>query len=240
MSLVDTRLGRFASPLRARSLLTVRAAISSASSSGRPRSSRLSRMCSYCRSRLRLHHLGISQRPRANSWMRSLRASSFSSALRASCSSCFLRSCALARSFHASMLIIEDWPTPRPRRQTWAMSHPARPKVLFILGTQRGGTTIVGRMVGTLPHCVYAGEVRKLCEVGLVEGRRCGCGLAYDECPVWSQAVPAALAGHDAAWAQEAQRRAAPPRRSAAHLLALVRRGPAHAAADPYPQLLAR
>ncbi len=52
------RAGAFlASPARARSLFTVRAAISSAASSERPRSFRPSLMCSYCRSRLALHAL---------------------------------------------------------------------------------------------------------------------------------------------------------------------------------------
>src|SRR4051794_26828861 len=59
MSVFDSRLGSFASPWRARSLLTVRAAISSALSSDLPRSSRLSLMCSYCRSRFGLAPLGM-------------------------------------------------------------------------------------------------------------------------------------------------------------------------------------
>src|SRR4029450_2187438 len=55
MSRVDVGLEVLASPERARSLLTVRAAISSAVSSSRPRCSRPCLMCSYCRSRLALH-----------------------------------------------------------------------------------------------------------------------------------------------------------------------------------------
>src|SRR3954454_937362 len=55
MSSVDVRLAVLASPARALSLLTVRAAISSALSSGSPRSSRPSLMCSYWRSRLLFH-----------------------------------------------------------------------------------------------------------------------------------------------------------------------------------------
>src|SRR3954452_18636536 len=54
MSLVEDRLAVFASPARARSLFTVRAAISSAVSSSSPRSSRPSLMWSYWRSRLLL------------------------------------------------------------------------------------------------------------------------------------------------------------------------------------------
>ncbi len=52
---MDVRLDSLASPARARSLLTVRAAISSARSSLSPRSSNPSLMCWYCRSRLSLH-----------------------------------------------------------------------------------------------------------------------------------------------------------------------------------------
>ena len=51
---MDVRLLSSASPCRARSLLTVRAAISSATLSLRPRSSRPSLMCSYWRSRFLL------------------------------------------------------------------------------------------------------------------------------------------------------------------------------------------
>jgi hypothetical protein len=58
MSRADVRLAVLASPDRARSLFTVRAAISSAISSARlvpsPRRSALALMCSYCRSRFGL------------------------------------------------------------------------------------------------------------------------------------------------------------------------------------------
>src|ERR1700709_2684121 len=59
MSSVDARLACLASPARARSLFTVRAAISSAVSSLRPWSSRPSLMCSYCRSRFALQAFGM-------------------------------------------------------------------------------------------------------------------------------------------------------------------------------------
>ena len=52
MSSVEVLLARCASPARARSLLTVRAAISFAISGARPLSSRLSSMCSYWRAPL--------------------------------------------------------------------------------------------------------------------------------------------------------------------------------------------
>src|SRR3954454_9428183 len=59
MSRREVRDDSLASPLRARSLLTVRAAISLAFLVDAPCSFSLSTMCSYCRSRLALHALGI-------------------------------------------------------------------------------------------------------------------------------------------------------------------------------------
>src|ERR1700746_611845 len=60
MSCFDVRLAVLASPDRARSLFTVRAAISSARLVLWPRCSALSLMCSYCRSRFGLDPLGMS------------------------------------------------------------------------------------------------------------------------------------------------------------------------------------
>src|SRR5262245_2181994 len=60
MSFVDVLLLLRASPERARSLFTVRAAISSARLALCPRRLALSLMCSYCRSRFRLDPAGIS------------------------------------------------------------------------------------------------------------------------------------------------------------------------------------
>lgn len=54
VSLTELRLAVFDSPCWARSLFTVRAAISLARYSLSPRSKALSLMCSYCRSRLGL------------------------------------------------------------------------------------------------------------------------------------------------------------------------------------------
>src|SRR3954447_4826814 len=58
-SLIDERLAVFDSPARARSLFTVRAAISSARSVDTPRFLALALMCSYCRSRFGLEPAGM-------------------------------------------------------------------------------------------------------------------------------------------------------------------------------------
>jgi hypothetical protein len=91
---------------------------------------------------------------------------------------------------------------------------PARPKVLYVIGTQRGGTTIGGRLIGRLPGFEFVGELRKLWQVGLPEGRRCGCGLEYAECPVWSAVLPKAVGDTPVAVMQHWQDAAAPDRRS--------------------------
>jgi len=59
MSCVEVRLAVRDSPDRARSLLTVARAISWARFGDSPRSSELSLMCSYCRSRLAFEPRGI-------------------------------------------------------------------------------------------------------------------------------------------------------------------------------------
>src|SRR5262245_7486389 len=63
MSRREVRLFLRASPVRARSLFTVRAAISSARLALVPRASSLFLMCSYCRSRVLLDPRGIGPPP---------------------------------------------------------------------------------------------------------------------------------------------------------------------------------
>jgi hypothetical protein len=71
----------------------------------------------------------------------------------------------------------------------------SRPKVLSIVGPGRSGTTILASILGETEGFVTVGELRWLWRRGLLERRPCGCGLAPDECPVWSKVVPQGLAG---------------------------------------------
>src|SRR5207245_1565431 len=61
-------------------------------------------------------------------------------------------------------------------------------KVLYVVGTQRGGTTIVGRLLGALPGFTFAGEVRRIWGRLIPNGQVCGCGRRFEECPVWGPA----------------------------------------------------
>lgn len=98
-------------------------------------------------------------------------------------------------------------------------------KVLYILGNQRGGTTIAGRLIGELPGFAFVGELRKLWEVALPEGRRCGCGKNYSQCPVWSRVMPV-LADFGASAAQGWQRQVVPVTHSWWHAWHLSRQAP--------------
>ncbi len=61
------------------------------------------------------------------------------------------------------------------------------PKVVIILGSQRGGTTIFGRLLGELEGFIYAGELRRL---WMNDPRKpCSCGQPIDRCPLWSRVL---------------------------------------------------
>lgn len=68
-----------------------------------------------------------------------------------------------------------------------------RTKVLYILGLQRGGTTILGRAIGVLEGFEFAGELRRLWVQGLQQGRVCGCGRPHAQCEIWSRVLDADL-----------------------------------------------
>jgi hypothetical protein len=66
------------------------------------------------------------------------------------------------------------------------------PRVLYIGGTGRSGSTLLERLLGEVPGLCPAGEVVHLWRRGLVEGQRCGCGAVFSECPFWTKV------GHEA------------------------------------------
>lgn len=63
-----------------------------------------------------------------------------------------------------------------------------RLKIVYILGSQRGGTTIVSRALGATQGFVFAGELRRLWGA-LMKGVTCGCGLTHERCPVWASVL---------------------------------------------------
>jgi hypothetical protein len=71
-------------------------------------------------------------------------------------------------------------------------------KVLFIAGTGRSGTTILSNILGQVPGCFAGGEIRYAWQRGLVEDHRCGCGLPFSRCPLWTAVVADAFHGEPA------------------------------------------
>ena len=67
-------------------------------------------------------------------------------------------------------------------------------RVLFVAGTGRSGSTLVGNLLGSLPGATSVGELRYLWERGLREAAPCGCGLPVPQCPFWQDVLARAYA----------------------------------------------
>ena len=57
--------------------------------------------------------------------------------------------------------------------------------VLYIAGSGRSGSTLLANILGSVPGCFGAGELRYLWGRGILEDRLCGCGQRFGQCPVW-------------------------------------------------------
>ena len=86
-------------------------------------------------------------------------------------------------------------------------------KVIYICGASRGGTTILGRLLGSMDGHVFAGEVRHLWR-GVLSGRACGCGAPHRDCELWGRVLDAELRfeGLDAGRLAQIQTEAVPLR----------------------------
>lgn len=62
-------------------------------------------------------------------------------------------------------------------------------KVLYIVGSSRCGSTILGNILGELDGFFNGGEIRFLWS-RVLQGRRCGCQRPVDGCPVWRSVLP--------------------------------------------------
>lgn len=78
--------------------------------------------------------------------------------------------------------------TDRPRDVT-------RPRLVFIAGTNRCGSTLLERMLGQVPGSCSVGELVHLWERGVLEDQRCGCGETFRSCPFWVHVGEEAFGG---------------------------------------------
>lgn len=65
----------------------------------------------------------------------------------------------------------------------------ARPKVLFVLGKGRSGSTLLGSILGGVEGLFNAGELRRIWDWGLVNRYLCGCGVLVPDCSVWGRVL---------------------------------------------------
>lgn len=78
-----------------------------------------------------------------------------------------------------------------------------RVPVLYVGGIGRSGSTVLGRVLATLPGVHSVGEVVHLWGRGLARGDRCGCGCPFRECPFWSEVGRRAFGGWEQVDARE-------------------------------------
>jgi hypothetical protein len=67
------------------------------------------------------------------------------------------------------------------------------PKVLFIIGKGRSGSTVLDNALGQLDGFFSAGEVWRRWGRRPLDEYECGCGLSLRECGIWSRAIDLTL-----------------------------------------------
>lgn len=72
------------------------------------------------------------------------------------------------------------------------------PRILYIGGWGRSGSTLLARLLGEHPTMTFVGELRDLWHRGVAENRLCGCGEPFFECRFWSAVGERAFGGWDA------------------------------------------
>lgn len=83
-------------------------------------------------------------------------------------------------------------------------------RVCLIGATGRSGSTLVSRVLGSLPGTVSVGELCWLWTYGVLRDRPCGCGEDFGSCPFWTAVGQRAFGGWDqvdAAGANDLRRR---------------------------------
>jgi hypothetical protein len=70
-------------------------------------------------------------------------------------------------------------------------------RILYISGSPRSGSTILGRILGQISGFFQAGDLRFIWDKNIIEGFPCGCGLPFDECELWSNVMKTAFGGLD-------------------------------------------
>jgi hypothetical protein len=71
------------------------------------------------------------------------------------------------------------------------------PRLIYLGGLGRSGSTLVERLLAGLPGVCSVGEVVHMWQRGVVQDERCGCGESFSGCAFWSDVGAAAFGGWD-------------------------------------------
>lgn len=82
--------------------------------------------------------------------------------------------------------------TPTPPR---AYEQEIAPRILYVGGFGRSGSTLVGRILGQAPGSLCVGETCYLGTRGLLENVQCGCGEPFRACAFWGAVGDQAFGG---------------------------------------------
>ncbi len=74
-----------------------------------------------------------------------------------------------------------------------------KPRVLYIGGTGRSGSTVLAGVLASYEGLVPVGELRYLWDRGLRQNQLCACRQPFRSCPFWTEVVADAFGGFDAA-----------------------------------------
>jgi hypothetical protein len=77
------------------------------------------------------------------------------------------------------------------------VSSTAATQVVYLIGTTRCGSTLLGSLLDQVPGVVHVGELSRIWEEGLIQNHRCGCGTPLRECAFWSGVLDRAFGGRD-------------------------------------------
>lgn len=72
--------------------------------------------------------------------------------------------------------------------------YPTGPKVIYLLGFARSGTTLLGNMLGELDGFLHVGELFYLWSQAARRRGKCGCQKSMTECSFWSEVLSMTLA----------------------------------------------
>jgi hypothetical protein len=71
------------------------------------------------------------------------------------------------------------------------------PRVIYLAGLGRSGSTLLERLLGELPGACPAGELVHLWQRSIREDERCGCGQPFSACRFWQDVGATAFGGWD-------------------------------------------